>query len=199
MEQPVHVASASIGIDLGLKEFAILSNGEKIDHPKLLKKVEREIKIAQRKVSKKKKGSQNRRKARFRLAKKHEALTNRCKDFLHKQTAMLSDSYDFIGTESLKVNNMMKNHCLAKSIGDSRWSEFVRQLEYKSAWKGGMLFKIGTFFPSSKTCNKCKHIFKELKLADRTWQCSNCGAQVDRDVNAAINILEQATAGAAEC
>jgi putative transposase len=93
---------------------------------------------------------------------------------------------------------MVKNHCLAKAISDSGWGEFVRQLEYKSAWKGGYVFKIGTFFPSSKTCYKCKHINSDLKLSDRSWTCPGCGSVLDRDINAALNILEEATAGAAE-
>ena len=197
-DQPEH-NGPSIGIDLGLKDYAIFSDGTKIDHPKLLNKLEREIKISQKKLSSKKKGSANRNKTRVRLARKHEKLSNARKDFLHKETARLTDQHGFIATETLKVRNMMRNHKLAKAIGDSGWHEFVRQLEYKAAWKGGYVFKINTFYPSSKTCNHCKHVFQELQLSDRTWQCTNCGAILDRDVNAAKNILEHATAGAAEC
>jgi len=189
----------SVGIDLGLKDFYITSEGTKVAHPKLLKKSEREVKIAQRKLSKKRKGSANRNKARLRLALKHERLANSRKDFLHKQSAFLTSKYSFIGTESLRVRNMMRNHCLAKSIGDSGWSEFVRQLGYKSAWKGGTVFKIGTFFPSSKTCNNCGYINNNLKLSDRNWLCPECQTTLDRDINAALNILKEATAGTAEC
>jgi len=195
---PEHTG-ASIGIDLGLSHFYIGSNGVKVEHPKLLRAAEREVKIAQRKLSKTKKGSANREKARLRLAKKHERLANARKDFLHKQSASLTDQFSFIGTETLRVKNMMKNHCLAKSIGDSGWSEFVRQLEYKALVKGGHVFRIGTFFPSSKRCNACGYINKELKLSDRAWICPECNTTLDRDINAANNILEQATAGAAEC
>lgn len=197
-ETPEHQGTP-VGVDLGLKDYAILSDGNSVPHPKLLNKLERAIKIAQRKLSRKKKGSANRNKARNRLALKHERLSNARKDFLHKESAKLTDQHCFIGMETLKVKNMMANHCLAKAIGDSGWGEFVRMLEYKSAWKGGSIFRVGTFYPSSKTCNICKHIFKELQLSDRTWQCENCGTVLDRDVNAAKNILEQATAGAAGC
>lgn len=198
MVVPEHTGP-SIGIDLGLSHFYIGSDGTKVAHPKLLRAVEREVKIAQRKLSKKKKGSANREKARLRIAIKHERLANARKDFLHKQSAYLTDQFSFIGTESLRVKNMMLNHCLAKSIADSGWSEFVKQLEYKSAVKGGSVFKIGTFFPSSKKCNLCGYINKELKLSDRYWVCPGCDTKLDRDLNAADNILEQATAGAAEC
>jgi len=195
-DQPVHNGPA-VGIDLGLKDFLITSDGAKTKHPKLLKEKEARLKRSQRALSKKKKGSNNRAKARLQLAIQHEKLTNARKDFLHKESARLTSDFGFIGTESLKVCNMLKNHCLAKAISDSGWGEFVRQLEYKSAWKGGYVVKIGTFFPSSKTCNNCKHINSDLKLSDRTWVCPNCRSVLDRDINAALNILEEATAGAA--
>ena len=195
-DKPVHTGPA-VGIDLGLKEFLIRSDGAKTKHPKLLKEKEAKIKKAQQALSRKKKGSKNRQKARLKLAIQHEKLANSRKDFHHKESARLTSKFGFIGTESLKISNMMKNHCLAKAIGDSGWSEFVRQLEYKSVWKGGFVFKIGTFFPSSKTCNCCKCINSELTLSDRFWTCSVCGAILDRDINAALNILEEATAGAA--
>jgi putative transposase len=196
-ETPVH-NGPKVGIDLGLKDFLVTSDGAKTKHPKLLKKKEAKIKKAQKSLSRKRKGSKNRSKARLKLAIQHEKLTNARKDFHHKESARLTSAYSFIGTESLKVSNMMKNHCLAKAIADSGWSEFVRQLEYKSNWKGGSVFKIGTFFPSSKTCYKCKHINHDLKLSDRTWTCPGCGSVLDRDINAALNILEESTAGAAE-
>jgi len=197
INQPVHKGPA-VGIDLGLKDFLITSDGTKTKHPKLLKTKEIRIKRAQKSLSKKLKGSNNRTKARLKLAILHEKLTNARKDFLNKESFRLTAKYSFIGTESLKINNMVKNHCLAKAILDSGWGEFVRQLEYKSTWKGGQVFKIGTFFPSSKTCNKCKHINHDLKLSDRIWTCPGCKSVLDRDFNAAENILEEATAGAAE-
>jgi len=196
IDQPVH-SGPSVGIDLGLKDFLITSEGAKTKHPKLLKKKEAQLKKSQKALSRKKKGSNNRTKAKLRLAIQHEKLTNARKDFLHKESAKLTTDFGFIGTESLRVCNMVKNHCLAKAISDSGWGEFVRQLEYKSAWTGGYVVKVGTFFPSSKTCNICKHINSNLQLSDRTWTCSNCASVLDRDVNAAINILEEATAGAA--
>jgi len=190
---------SKIGIDLGLKNFYTTSEGTKVPHPKLLKKAERAIKIAQRKLSKTKKNSANRRKARLHLAVKHEHLANARRDFLHKQSDSLTSEYSLIGTETLRVSNMMKNHCLAKSIGDSGWAEFVRQLEYKAIWNGGIVFKIDTFFPSSKTCSNCGYINKDLKLSERKWFCIGCQTILDRDINAAQNILNQATAGVAEC
>lgn len=197
-EAPVHLGG-SIGIDLGLTDFFITSEGVKAKHPKLLKKKEAQLKRSQQNLSRKKKGSNNRSKAKKHLALRHEKLANARKDFLHKESAALTDQYSFIGTESLKVKNMMRNHCLAKAIGDSGWGEFVHQLEYKSVKKGGSVFKIGTFFPSSKTCNQCKAINRNLTLSDRFWICTECGAELDRDINAAQNILVEATAGAAEC
>lgn len=189
----------SVGIDLGLKDFFVTSEGAKIKHPKLLRNKERQLKRSQQTLSRKKKGSKNRIKAKLRLARKHERLANARKDFQHKESAKLTSEFSFIGIESLRVKNMMKNHCLAKAIADSGWSEFVRQLEYKSKMKGGYIFKIGTFFPSSKTCSKCKAINPELTLSDRDWICPSCNSILDRDINAAENILEEATAGAAEC
>lgn len=198
MEQPIH-SGGSVGIDLGLKDFFITSEGVKTKHPKLLEKKEGQLKRSQQALSRKKKGSKNRMKAKLRLARRHEKLTNSRKDFQHKESNKLTSEFSFIGTESLKVKNMMKNHCLAKAIGDSGWHEFVRQLEYKSHMKGGHIFKIGTFFPSSKTCNKCKSVNSKLTLSDRIWTCPTCKSVLDRDINAAKNILEEATAGAAEC
>jgi len=195
-EQPVH-NGPSVGIDLGLKDFLVTSEGAKTKHPKLLKEKEAKLKRSQRSLSRKLKGSKNRAKARLKLAIVHENLTNARQDFLHKESAKLTSEFGFFGTESLKVCNMVKNHCLAKAISDSGWGEFVRQLEYKSTWKGSYVFKIGIFFPSSKTCHKCKHINSDLKLSDRVWTCPGCGAILDRDINAALNILEEATAGAA--
>ena len=194
-DKPIHTGPA-VGIDLGLKTFLITSDGAKTKHPKLLKEKETKIKKAQQALSRKKKGSKNRQKARLKLAIQHEKLANARKDFHHRESFRLTSEFGFIGTESLKVSNMMKNHCLAKAIGDSGWSEFVRQLEYKSVWKGGYVFKIGTFFPSSKTCFNCKSINKNLTLSDRSWTCSDCGSVLDRDINAAKNILAEATVGA---
>lgn len=196
-EQPEHHGT-SVGIDLGLKDFAIISDGTKIDHPKLLRKLEREVRLANKSLHRKKKGSNNRNKARVRLAKKYEKLANAREDFQHKLSASLTDQHAFIGVETLKIKNMMKSRRLSKAIGDSGWYEFVRQLKYKAHPKGGYVFQIDTFVPSSKTCCNCKHIFKELQLSDRVWQCEKCGTTLDRDINAAQNILNYATAGAAE-
>jgi putative transposase len=180
----------TIGIDMGIKDFATLSSGEKVENPKTLKKSEKKLTKAQRKLSRKVKGSKNRNKQRVRVAKVYETISNTRKDFLHKLSHKLTheNQVDSIVIEDLNVSGMMRNHRLAKSIGDCSWSEFVRQLEYKSEWYGKNLIKIGRFEPSSKTCNQCGAINHDLKLSDREWTCKSCGTNHDRDVNAAINI-----------
>jgi putative transposase len=182
--------NTTIGIDLGIKDFITLSTGEKIANPKILKQYERKLIKAQRKASRKVKGSNNRKKANFRVAKIHEKIKNIRKDFLHKLSYRLSheNQVDSLVIEDLNVSGMVKNHKLAKSIGACSWYEFVRQLEYKSLWYGKNLIKIGRFEPSSKLCSNCGTINQELKLEDREWICKNCGSVHDRDINAAINI-----------
>lgn len=187
----------SVGIDLGLSHFAILSTGECIDNPKHLRKAEKRLTRAQRKLSKKQKGSANRRKARLRLSRLHEHVANQRKDFLHKLSHKVTSEFGFIAMEDLNVSGMLRNHKLARSISDSGWSEFVRMCQYKSETSGGAVQQIGRFFPSSKTCNQCGYVNSDLQLADRDWECPQCAAQLDRDVNAAINILAEATAGVA--
>ena len=184
----------SIGIDLGLKAFATLSDGRKFENPKFLRASEKRLAAVQRSFDKKKKKSKNREKARRRLAKLHWRIANRRSDFLHKLSRKLVDEnqVDTFCMETLNVKGMLKNHCLAKSISDASWSEFVRQMEYKCAWKGKSLLRIGRFEPSSKTCHECGFYNKNLKLEDREWVCPHCHAKLDRDVNAAKNILTMA-------
>jgi putative transposase len=182
--------STTIGIDLGIKNFAVLSNGEKINNPKVLMQYENKLAKAQRKVSRKTKGSSNRNKAKLIVSRIHEKIANIRKDFLNKLTHKLTHENQVrtIVMEDLSVSNMMKNHCLAKSIGDCSWSEFIRQLTYKAHWYGINLLTIGKFEPSSKLCSNCGTVNQELTLKDREWTCKNCGIKHDRDVNASINI-----------
>lgn len=181
-----------VGIDLGLKDFAITSNGEKVPNPKYLIKSERKLRQLQRQHSRRKKGSKNREKSRVKLARQHEKVRNQRNDFLHKLTTDLVKSHDVICCESLNVKGMVRNHHLAKSVSDASWSEFVRQLSYKCEWHGKTLVKVGTFFPSSQLCHVCGYKNPQVKnLSVRSWTCPSCGAQHDRDVNAANNILQQ--------
>ena len=182
--------SRCLGVDVGLNTFATFSDGRKIANPRFYSSASREIQKASRRLSRKQKGSKNRAKARLKLARVHEKVANRRKDFLHKlTTAMVSENQvDAWVVETLNVKGMSRNRSLAKSIHDASWSEFLRQLEYKSAWRGKSVLKIGRFMPSSKTCS-CGAVNEDLCLADRTWTCNFCGVTHDRDILAAQNIL----------
>lgn len=178
----------AVGIDLGIKDFAILSNGEKIANPKYLKKSLQRIKVLQRRASKKTKGSNNRKKANLKVARAYEKVTNQRADFLQKTSTKIIRENQTIILEDLNVSGMMKNHKLAQAVSDVSWSEFIRMLTYKSEWNGKNIIQIGRFEPSSKLCSECGWKNKELTLADREWSCKECGVVHDRDVNAAINI-----------
>ncbi len=186
-----------VGVDLGLSSFAILSTGEKIASPKFFRKTERQLARAQRRMSRKKKGSANRRKARVKVALLHERTANQRADFCHKLSHRLVMGHGLIALEDLNVKGMIRNHCLAKSISDASWGAFVRMCEYKAPWYGSEVRKVGTFFPSSKWCSHCGWVNADLKLSDRTWKCV-CGVSHDRDVNAAINVLIECTVGTTE-
>jgi putative transposase len=190
--------SGEVGVDLGLKDFVTLSTGEKIKPPQYLRNSERRLKIRQRRLSRKQKGSNNRGKARLRVAIQHERVANQRKDFHHQLSHSLVERFGFIAFEDLNVNGMLKNHHLAKSIQDAGWSQFVGFCEYKANWTGGRIEKRDRFFPSSKLCSVCGEINHQLKLSDREWLCLGCGTVHDRDENAAINILNGHTAGVAE-
>lgn len=175
--------NTTVGIDLGIKSFLVTSDGEEIENPKYLRKAQSKLKYVQRKYSKYK-GKRTKKK----LAKLHEKVANRRKDFLHKVSTKLIRENQTIALETLSVSNMVKNHKLAQSISDCGWSMFVDMLEYKAEWYGKNILRIGRFEPSSKLCSCCGGINKELQLKDREWTCSNCNTLLDRDVNASINI-----------
>ncbi len=174
--------STTIGIDLGIKDFAITSEGEVFENPKYLRKAQSKSKYIQRKYSKYK-GKRTKKK----LVKLHEDVVNKRKDFLHKVSTKLIRENQTICLETLAVKNMVKNHNLAQAISDVSWSTFVSMLEYKAEWYGKNILRIGQFAPSSKTCS-CGVINKDLKLSDREWTCKSCGTTHDRDILAACNI-----------
>ncbi|MDD3077386.1 MAG: IS200/IS605 family element RNA-guided endonuclease TnpB [Proteiniphilum sp.] len=180
--------STTIGIDLGIKDFAVFSTGEKIENPKYLKNSIKRLKVLQKRVSRKQKGSKNREKAKQRLAVLHEKISNQRNDFQHKLSSRLISENQAIAVETLNVKGMQKNHHLAQAIGDSAWSSFVTKLEYKAKWLGKTVLRIGQFEPSSKICHVCGYHKSDLTLKDREWICPDCKTVLDRDVNAAINI-----------
>ncbi len=190
--------SAKVGIDLGLTTFAAFSDGQKIDKPKHFYASQRRLKIRQRRLSRKVKGSNSRGKARHVVAAIHEKIANQRKDFHHKLSRTIVDTFGTIAFESLNINGMLKNHNLAKAIADAGWNQFVGFVEYKAAWSGSEVLRVDRFFPSSKLCSDCGSKHKSLSLSVRSWVCLNCGVIHDRDENAAINILKQTTGGAPE-
>ena len=180
-----------IGIDLGIKDFCITSDNEKIPNPKYLRQSELKLKRFQKIFSKRIKGSNRREKARKKVFRIHEKIRNQRLDFLHKLSSRLISENQVICLEDLQVKNMVKNHCLAKSISDCSWSKFVELLRYKASWYGRELVQIDKFFSSSKLCSNCENIKNDLKLEDRIYNCSSCGTTIDRDFNASLNILRE--------
>ena len=182
------IISNAIAIDLGIKNFATISNGKVISNPKFLKSDLERLKMLQKRASKKQKGSSNRYKANKRVAILHEKISNRRNNFLHKLTTGLIRENQTIALETLKVGNMIKNHTLAQAISDASWSKFNKMINYKAEWYGVNILRINQFEPSSKMCS-CGVVNKELKLSDRVWTCKSCNTTHDRDLLASQNIL----------
>jgi putative transposase len=190
-EPEISSKGKAVGIDLGVTHFAVTSEGSKFDNPRCLKKRERNLKRKQQKLSRKQKASKRRTKARRIVARVHERIANIRKDFQHKLSRKLVNENQVIVVEDLAVKNMVRNHKLAKAISDCAWSEFTRQLKYKSEKEGKTYLEINRFFPSSKMCNVCLNQVDSLPLDIRSWTCANCNTHHDRDVNAAINIRDE--------
>ena len=182
--------ATSVGVDLGIKDFVILSDGTKFANPKYYEKSQCKLRRLQQRLSKKTKGSKNRDRAKLRLATCSRRVANCRTDYLQKLSTYLVGTYNTICIEDLNVEAMLKNYNLAKSISSASWGEFRRMLTYKCEWYGKNLLVIDRFEPSSKTCNNCGYIYKELTLSERSWKCPVCGEIIDRDVNAAKNIRD---------
>jgi putative transposase len=181
-------SKAEVGIDVGIKTLATTSEGEKLENPRPLVKCEKRLRILQRRLSRKVKDSNNRKKARLRVAKLHARISDARRDTLQKFTTKIISENQAIYVEGLNVVGMTKNHNLAKHIVDAAFGEIFRELEYKAAWYGRTYLPLEKFFPSSKLCSSCGHLLDELPLAVREWDCQACGRRHDRDINAAINI-----------
>ena len=182
----------ALGIDLGIKSLAVCSDGRAFDNPKNLQGSLKRLALLQKRLSRKRKGSANRNKARLRVARLQEHIANCRKDNLHKITHALTHDSQVrtICMEDLNVKGMRRNHNLAQAVGDASFGMFLTLLEYKCSWYGVNLIKIDRFAPSSKTCGKCGHVYKGLRLSERSWTCQECGTRHDRDFNAAHNIKE---------
>ena len=184
----------SIGIDLGIKDFAITSNGTKYDNPKYLKQSLNKLAKLQRSLSRKTRGSNNWNKARIKVARQYERITNQRKDLLHKLSTQLVRENDVICIENLQISEMIQNNKtdMRRNISDVSWYEFTRQLQYKTNWYDKKLIKVGKYFASSQICNCCGKKFSTTKdLSIRKWECPNCHSMLDRDINAALNILNE--------
>lgn len=189
---PMESTGCMVGIDLGIKDLLITSDGEKFDNVHITKKYEKKLTREQRRLSRKVKGSKNWNKQRIKVAKVHEKIRNTRLDNLHKISHKLISENQVIVSEDLAISNMVKNHNLAKAISDCGWYELTRQLQYKADWNGRQYIKIGRFVKSSQTCHVCGYVNQETKdLAVREWTCPECNTYHDRDVNAAINILNE--------
>lgn len=191
-DKPAPTTTSAIGVDLGIKTLATLSDGTVFENPRALKHALKKLKRLERTKSRRKKGSKNRAKTRQAIAATHARIAHIRKDVSHKLTSYLVKNHVLVAIEDLHVAGMLKNHRLAQAMSDSNFGEIRRQLEYKSVWHGTHLVAIDRFYPSSKTCSTCGYIKPQLSLSERTFICENCGTVLDRDLNAAINIREVA-------
>lgn len=187
--KPLPKAESCVGVDLGLKSLLITSEGEKITNPRHFNKQRKRLAKAQKRLAKKQKGSANRQKARVRVARIQSKIADTRRDHLHKLTTRLVKENQLIAVEDLCVKGMLRSKRYSRYIADASWGELVRQLEYKSDWYGRTLVKVDRFFPSTKTCSACGHIVESMPEHIRDWECPSCGAQHDRDLNAATNVL----------
>jgi putative transposase len=187
--EPLPSAGRAVGVDLGVRDFAVTSGGEKIANPRHLERKARNLARYQRRLARCRNGSANRAKAKAKVARAHRKVRNARSDFLHRASTHLVRDNDLIVIEDLAVRNMVRNRHLARVISDCGWGEFRRQLEYKCQRYGRQLVVIDRWYPSSKICSACGHLLAELSLSTRTWQCPSCGTRHDRDINAAKNIL----------
>jgi putative transposase len=187
--EPLPATGRAVGVDLGVKDFAVTSDGERIANPRHLERKVRNLARYQRRLARCQKGSANRTKAKAKVARAHRKVRNARRDFLHRVSTRLVRGNDIVVIEDLAVKNMVRNRHLARVISDCGWGEFRRQLGYKCQRYGRQLVVIDRWYPSSKTCSACGHLLAELSLSTRMWQCPSCGTRHDRDINAATNIL----------
>ena len=187
--EPLPATGAVAGVDLGIKDFAVTSGGQKIPSPRRLARREQALARYQRRLARCQRGSANRVKARAKVARAHRKVRASRTDFLHRTSTALVRDHDVIVVEDLAVQNMVRNRSLAKAIADCGWGTFRQMIEYKTARTGRHLIVIGRWYPSSKTCSACGHLLAELSLTTRHWTCPSCGTRHDRDINAAKNIL----------
>jgi putative transposase len=191
---PLPETDKRVGIDLGIKDVVITSDGVKFKNRRFFGQYEKKLAHAQRELSRKRKGSRNRQKARLRVARINAKIADRRLDFQHKLTTQLIRENQTICVEDLSVKNMLRNRCLSKAIADVGWGEIVRQLQYKAEWYGRNLVKIDKWYPSSKRCSACGYIMTKMPLSIRSWRCPECKTEHDRDINASKNILAAGTA-----
>ncbi|HEX5493910.1 MAG TPA: RNA-guided endonuclease TnpB family protein, partial [Mycobacteriales bacterium] len=196
---PLPDTGSTAGVDLGVKEFAVLSTGERIPNPRHAERHERRLRRYQRMMARRKKGSNNRAKARVKVARAHARVRDTRRDFLHKTSTDLVRRFDRVGVEDLNVSGMVRNRSLAKAISRCGWAEFRSMLEYKAERAGRQFVVVDRWYPSSKTCSDCGHLLASLSLGTRHWTCPGCGTRHDRDHNAAKNIDTAAGLAAAAC
>ena len=189
---PLIKSGKSIGLDLGIKDFIITSEGNKFNNPRFLKTLEQKLNKQKKNFSRKQKDSKRKERQRIKVARIYEKITNSKDNMQHQISSKLVKNYDLIAIEDLNVKGIMANHKLAKAVSDVAWSSFVTKLKYKAQWYGKDVVVIDRFFPSSKTCNCCGHIKESLSLNERSWVCPKCNTLHDRDINASKNILQRA-------